>query len=653
MSEIDWATREANRTLTRLLPRLDPLLAQAPEERALFVERLQRRFKALFVRLLELYGREYDFFWYLERILMTIARAHVARSPDLRALDRRREADEEWLLDHRHIGAVCYVNRFAHDLQGLRRRLPYLRELGITYLHLMPLFRSPPGDNDGGYAVSSYRELEPAIGTMEELQALATDMREQGISLVLDFVLNHTADDHPWALAARRGDPDAQAFYFMFDDRRGPERYLPMLREIFPERGGDAFVWRDDVKGRSGGKYVWSTFYPFQWDLNYRNPAVFDAILGEMMFLANQGVEVLRLDAVPFLWKAVGTTCENQPEAHLIVQALNAATDIAAPALTFKSEAIVHPDEVARYVDPSECHLSYNPLFMVLLWEALATRDTRLMRHCLSQRHATTHGTTWINYVRSHDDIGWGFANEDARQLGLDPDGHRAFLNAFYTGRFAGSFARGLPFQENPRTGDCRICGTTASLAGVEHALATGDERECEYAIRRVLLFHGLIMTIGGIPLIYLGDEIAQLNDYGFAQGAGGSADARWVHRPFYADERLAKARRDRTSPEGRVLAGLQRLIQIRKREGALSGNALSVLESDDRYLIAFERRYADQRLVVIGNLSEHQVEVASSQSRDIGQDARFVDLLDDHPHPTALTVTVAPYGFHVLKPLS
>lgn len=642
--------------MERLRPRLEALFSGAhAAEWPPFRRRLDERFTALFAALHALYGDRYDFFWHLERILATAARAWIERPADLKDLDARREADPVWFLSNRQVGGVCYVDRFAGDLVGIRASVPYLRSLGLTYLHLMPLFRCPPKENDGGYAVSSYREVRPDLGTMDELADLARDLRAEGVSLALDFVLNHTADDHAWAQRAKAGDPEHQAYYLMFDDRRVPELYLRNLREVFPDRGGDAFTWRPDVAGPAGGKWVWTTFYPFQWDLDYANPDLLDAMLGEMVFLANQGVEVLRLDAVPFLWKELGTNCENRPGAHLVVQALNALTDVACPAVVFKSEAIVHPDEVARYVDPGECHLSYNPLFMVLVWDALATRDTRLMRLCLDTRFRTAAGTSWVNYLRGHDDIGWGFADEDARELGVDGQAHRRFLNDFYTGRFPGSFARGLPFQENPRTGDCRISGTLASLAGLEKAQDEGDARETEFSIRRILMAHGLIATLGGIPLIYLGDELAQPNDYAYRLDPATARDNRWVHRPRFDRPRLARAEAEPASVEGRIFHGIRRLLALRRAEPALAGSDMQVVRLDDRHLIAFLRRDGADRLLVVANLSEHRVAVpAATMLRQAGA-ARFASLTDQGREldaAGAAGLTVEPYGFMVLRPL-
>ncbi len=462
------------------MPRLEARFAGAdPAAWTAFVARLRAHFPRLFRLLLHLYGAHYDFFYHLERILETGAEMWLARPADLKALDARREADQGWFQSQQMLGGVCYVDLFAGNLAGIRAKIPYFRELGLTYLHLMPLFACPAGENDGGYAVSDYRQVNPTLGTMAELAELASELRANGISLVVDFVFNHTSDEHAWAKRALAGDPAYQDFYYMFPDRQMPDAYERHLREIFPDARPGSFTWRPDVN-----RWVWTTFNSFQWDLNYSNPAVFRAMLKELLFLANAGVEVLRLDAVAFIWKQMGTSCENLPEAHTLIQAFNAMVRIAAPGLLFKSEAIVHPDDVAKYISPEECQISYNPLLMALLWEALATREVKLLQASLRHRFRIEPRCAWVNYVRSHDDIGWTFDDGDAGRVGINGYGHRQFLNNFYTGRFPGSFSRGLPFQENPKTGDCRISGSCASLAGLEKALREETAAEVELALQ-------------------------------------------------------------------------------------------------------------------------------------------------------------------------
>src|SRR5512135_531738 len=501
--DVVWFETQSRHTLERLLPRLADHSRMTADQWQAFTQRLNAHFPRLFKLLYRVYGQQYDFFYYLEELLHIAARMWLARSDQLKTLDVAREQNPQWFQSNQMLGGVCYVDLFAGNLNGVRSKIPYFKELGLTYLHLMPLFRCPEGNNDGGYAVSSYREVDPKLGTLDQLRELACELRANGISLVLDFVFNHTSDEHAWALKARSGDREFQDYYRMFPDRTMPDAYERNLREIFPDEHAGAFTYFPDIE-----RWVWTTFHTFQWDLNYANPAVFNAMAEEMLALANVGVEVLRLDAVAFIWKQLGTGCENLPEAHLLIQAFNAVARIAAPAMLFKSEAIVHPDEVVKYIQSDECQLSYNPLLMALLWNSLATREVRLLRLALRERFKLPAGCAWVNYVRVHDDIGWTFSDEDAARLNINGFNHRKFLNDFYTGRFPGSFARGLPFQENPKTGDCRISGTCASLAGLEKALCEETEAEVELAVRRILMIYGIVLTAGGIPLIYLGDEI-------------------------------------------------------------------------------------------------------------------------------------------------
>jgi glycosidase len=567
-------------------------------ERAIFEKRLALYFPSLYYLLTRLYGEREDFPQQMEAILVAAARQYQQRSKALKAHDLRREAAPLWFQSEHMMGAVCYVDRFAGTLQGLREKLDYLKELGITYLHLMPLFKCPPERNDGGYAVSSFREVNPALGTMEELATLAAHMREHDISLVLDFVFNHTSEEHDWALRAKAGDRQYQDYYRMFEDRVIPDQFERTLREIFPEQAPGSFTYNTELK-----KWVWTTFFQFQWDLNYENPQVFCAMMEEMLFLANQGVEILRLDAVPFIWKRIGTNSENLPEAHLIIQAYNLIARIVAPALLFKSEAIVHPRDVKSYIRHDECQLSYNPIMMVCLWDALATRDVRLLTHTMRERFALPAETAWINYVRSHDDIGWGFADEDAAQIGINGDDHRFFLNLFYTGRFPKSFAKGVPFNYNPRTLDMRISGTTASLSGLEKAILHGDHQQIEHAIRRIILIQGITLAAGGIPLIYLGDELATCNDNGYHNDPAHADDSRWLHRP-QMDWSRAQRRNDPATPEGKVYQALKHLIKLRKATPLFANGETQFLNTGSFHVLGFTRH---QDLLVLANFSERE----------------------------------------------
>jgi amylosucrase len=561
-------------------------------------QQFQRRMEEQFPRLESLFTRIYGdspaVADQLASLVDELGESWRARPAELRDLDETREAEPDWFQSNRMLGGVCYVDLYAGDLTGIRERIPYFVELGLTYLHLMPLFLAPTENSDGGYAVSSYRQVNPSLGTMQQLTELAAELRSHGISLVIDFIFNHTSNEHEWAKRALARDPHYEQFYWIFPDREMPDAYEETVREIFPDDHPGSFVQLED------GRWVWATFHSFQWDLDYSNPAVFRAMAGELLFLANIGVDVVRMDAVAFIWKRLGTPSENLPEAHLLLQAFNAVCRIAAPSLLFKSEAIVHPDEVVQYISPEECQLSYNPLQMALIWNSLATREVGLLSQALERRHAISGGTAWVNYVRSHDDIGWTFADEDARELGVDGFDHRRFLNAFYVNRFDGSFSRGAPFQENPKTGDARVSGTTASLAGLE----AGDPE----AVYRIVLAHSIVLSTGGIPLLYLGDEVGQLNDYGQLEVPGQADDSRWVGRPRYPAERYA-SRLDTTTDAGAIYLRLRHLIAVRQATPEFAGGDLTAFGTNNPHVLGYQRTGSfygvPSTVVVLANFAE------------------------------------------------
>jgi amylosucrase len=537
----------------------------------------------------QVYGATTDLTGLLTDLILDAATAAAARPAALRRLDYRREIDPAWFQRSRMIGYVCYADRFAGSLQGVRQHLDYLVELGVTYLHLMPLLRPRDGENDGGYAVADYDAVDPRIGDMADLEALAADLHERGIALCIDLVLNHTAQEHEWARQALAGDHASQDMYLIYPDRTEPDAYERSLPEVFPDLAPGSFTHVPELG------WVWTTFRDFQWDLNYANPAVFRGMLATMLALANRGIDVLRLDAAPFLWKRMGTDCQNQPEAHLLVQAFRALTRLAAPGLVLKAEAIVSPDLLVQYLGGHdqyrpECDLAYDNQLMVMLWSTLATRDVRLAEHALSRRRPAPVPTAWVSYLRCHDDIGWAVSDEDAAAIGLAGFAHRRFLNDFYAGLFPGSFAQGALFQQNLQTGDARISGSAASLCGIRSALASGDPGELTIAIRRLESMYAVVFSFGGIPLIYMGDELALRNDPGWQDDPAHADDNRWMHRPRM-DWAVAARRHDPGSLEGRVFAAIAGLARTRRDLLALrSGGTTEILPVESPAVLAYRR---------------------------------------------------------------
>jgi amylosucrase len=623
-----------------LTERLKPALAArcTPRDADLFLIRLEIYFEDLYLPLIQLYGDRADFHDQFDTLFDQMLDAYVARPEPLRLLDLERQLTLDWFQRQTMVGYVCYTDRFAGTLAGVREQVSYLRELGVTYLHLMPVLKPRPGASDGGYAVMDYRAVNPALGNMADLQALSSELHASGINLCVDLVINHTAKEHEWAQRAMAGEEEYLNYYYTFPDRNLPDAYERTLPEVFPDFAPGSFSWYPEMAG--SGRWVWTTFNEFQWDLNYTNPTVFRAMVDIMFFLANQGVDVLRLDAIPFIWKRMGTNCQNQPEVFLLIGAFRALMRVVAPGVIFKAEAIEPPNCLIPYLGVKttvgkECELAYNNELMVLLWSTLASRKVTLLTDVLHHMPRMLLRSTWIAYIRNHDDIGWAVTDEDAAAVGENGFLHRQFLNEFYNGTFPGSFAKGAFFQYNPVSHDARISGTTASLAGLEQALAKQDDHEIDLAVRRILLLHSAIMTYGGIPLIYMGDELGLFNDSSYLSDSVKAEDNRWMHRPPM-DWTKAKSRHDPTSIVGRIYKGLLGLIAARKSTPALHCFGLiQPMWTDNDHVFALSRRNPRGKLLLLANFHESEQSVKADLLQYGGLVSNVRNLLAEGSPPT------------------
>ncbi|ELX11202.1 amylosucrase Ams [Janthinobacterium sp. HH01] len=552
----------------------DRLLAVLSDDlRPLAAQRLAAAEPVLRRLLAGLYGERADFDAWLGDLMASLGALYAARPPELRALDAQRAAQPEWFLSQRMLGYCAYVQNFGGDLNGVAARIPYLRELGVSYLHLLPFLRPREGENDGGFAVSSFDEVDPALGSNADLDALTAQLRAAGISLCSDFILNHVADDHAWALAAKAGDAGARAMFHVFPDRDMPDRYERTLGQVFPQVAPGNFSFVEALDG-----WAWTTFYPYQWDLNYANPAVFAEMAAALLRLANRGIEVFRLDSTAFLWKREGTNSMNQPEAHQLLQALRAIVDIVAPGVLLKAEAIVPTRELPAYLGSAaapECHIAYHSSLMAAGWVALAEQDTGVLREVIRNTPALPAAATWLSYVRCHDDIGWNVLRAEASADGSGvSDGGAARLARvarFFSGA-EGSYAIGAAFQSTDPNAAHGSNGMAASLTGLQSA-ATEEERAL--ALRRMLLLHGLALSFGALPVLYMGDELAMENDYSYLLRPQHAMDSRWLQRPVFDQQRWKH--RD----EEPMHQALAKLVRIRSCHDALAANAPRALLAD------------------------------------------------------------------------
>ncbi len=583
-------------------------LADLPEHRRTSFWLRARRWWDDLVEGLEVYADPHTV---AGRVLELAATAYAQRADDLHVLDERRLLEPDWFQRPDMVGYAAYTERYAAPgtgLAGVAERVDHLRDLGVTYLHLMPLLKPRPAPNDGGYAVADYRSVRPDLGTMTDLEQLAATLRDSGISLCLDLVLNHVAKEHEWAAAARAGDPHYRDYFYVFDDRGEPDSYEATLPEVFPDFAPGNFTWDRELQG-----WVWTTFNDYQWDLNWANADVFCDMADVILNLANHGVEVLRLDAIAFTWKRKGTNCQNQPEVHRLTQAMRAVARIAAPALIFKAEAIVGPDDLVHYLGRGVHHgkvsdLAYHNSLMVQIWSMLASRDVTLAAHALARIPAIPASTAWITYLRCHDDIGWAIDDGDAAAVQLNGYQHRGFLSRFYTGDFEGSFADGLVFQFNVATGDMRVSGSAASLAGIGSALRSGDRGRLDDAVGRVLLGHALVFGWGGIPVIWSGDEIATLNDPHWDAVPEHAEDNRWAHRPALDWSVVDGLAADPHSPAARVWRGLRTMVAARATLPHLHASVLAhPLPTSAPGVLGVARHHPVGTMVGLYNVTEHE----------------------------------------------
>lgn len=597
-----------------------------------FYTRLGANFYAIHSLFQHLYGQRADFKEQLGKLVNVLAQQYAQRAPHLRAKDLEREKNHDWFMQQKWVGMALYCQGFAGNLASMRERLPYLQELGINLVHIMPLCDCPELENDGGYAVRDFRKVDARNGTMEDLEQLIVAMQQSDMLLTLDVVVNHTSDEHEWALKAKQGDQQYQDYYYMYPDRTLPDMFEAAMPEVFPEQAPGSFTLNPDT-----GKWVMTVFNHYQWDLNYSNPAVFIEMVDIVLFWANKGVDILRLDAVAFLWKKIGSSCQNEREAHLILQLLKDCCQVTAPGVIFIAEAIVAPTEIIKYfgedaINAKECEIAYNATFMALLWDAVATKQTVLLTKGVEDLPEKLDRATWLNYVRCHDDIGLGFSDKAIIEAGFDPVSHRRFLVDYYTGRYPESNARGFAFGVNKKTGDARISGALASLAGLETALATQDPSAIENAMMTIILLHNLIMSFGGIPLIYYGDAVGTLNNDSYLQDENKMHDNRWVHRPTLDWEVMA-LRSEPGTVQQRLFSQIKQLIAIRKEISAFADlNNRELITLENPHLFAFHRFVQTgmhSKVVVVANFdtSPQSVPLQSFRQKGLFKGAVLTEL--------------------------
>ncbi len=561
-----------------------------------YIKRFDERYDELKWLYCELYNNNMGAFDWLCDSLYGY---YQERNTELKKLDRQRVKNPDWYKQNDLLGMMMYTNAFAGTLKGVKEKLPYVKSCGVNYLHFMPLLESPKGRDDGGYAVADFRKVKPELGTMEDLEDLTAECHRQGISCCLDFVMNHTSEDHEWARAARQGDPVARSRYFFYDDWFVPNIYEETVPEVFPTTAPGNFTWINDCN-----QVVMTTFYPYQWDLNYANPMVFNDMVGNMLYMANRGIDVIRLDAVPYIWKQIGTNCRNLPQVHTLVRMMRIISEIVCPGVLLLGEVVMEPSKVVPYfgtVDKPECHMLYNVTTMASTWNTIATKDVGLLKRQMDQVCALPKDYVFLNYLRCHDDIGWGLDYDWLAQFGIDEVAHKKFLNDYFTGKGYNSDSRGELYNDDPRLGDARLCGTTASLSGLEAGQYEANADKIDQAIACDLMLHGYLLAQSGIPVLYSGDEIGQTNDYSYKNDPDKCADSRYLHRGNFPWDKVEK----KDPVAMKIFDALRHMEDVRASHDVFSCNAnVYTIETGCASVLGIVREYAGHELRAFFNFS-------------------------------------------------
>lgn len=567
----------------------------------IFVQRMEKHQDELRWLYMELYGNDAMYAELCEQM----HDYYLKRSTELKKRDIKKEKNPDWFKEKEMLGMMLYIDNFAGNLKGVEKKLAYLKECNVNCLHLMPFLDTPKGKSDGGYAVADFRKVRPDLGTMKDLARLTEKCHENGMNVCMDFVMNHTSEEHEWAKHARAGEGEYMSRYFFYDNGDIPARYEETVPQVFPTTAPGNFTWLPEI-----GHYVLTTFYPYQWDLNYRNPRVFNEMMYNFLFLANQGMDIIRIDAVPYIWKELGTSCRNLKEVHTIVRMMRMIAEIVCPSVILLGEVVMEPEKVVPYfgtVEKPECHMLYNVTTMATTWNSIATRDIRLLKKQMDIVSRLPKQCTFLNYLRCHDDIGWGLDFATMKQWGMEEPSHKRYLNDYFTGKIAGSISRGELYNDDPVTQDARFCGTTASMCGIEAAGFEGNAEKMQTAIQEDLMLHAYMLTQSGIPMLYSGDELGQVNDYSYKDDAEKASDSRYLHRGAFLWE-LADKRKDLSTVQGQLFQMLNRLEQIRRQENVFSQEAeVYTYDVHNDSILGILREYKGERFIALFNFSESE----------------------------------------------
>lgn len=605
-------------------------------------EIFETRLKHHIDELREIYMYLYDSEERFQSLCKNMRYFYEQRSEQLKKSDQEREKNRDWYRKNDMIGMMLYVDNFAGNLSGVCEKISYFQKTNINYIHLMPFLESPKEKSDNGYAVSDFGKVNKKFGTIKDLVSLIQKCHESGIYVSMDFVMSHTSDEHEWAKKAREGQKEYQDRYYFFDNYSMPALYERTMSQVFPTTAPGNFTWIRELQN-----YVMTTFHPYEWDLNYANPIVFHEMMNHFLYLANCGIDIMRIDAISYIWKEINTPCRDLPQAHMLIRAMRIISEIVCPGVLLLGEVETEPQKAVSYfgtADKPECHMLSNTTGMATIWNTVATRDTRLLKNHLDFFAKLPRDFIFLNHLRCHDEIRWKLDYRSLQSWGMEEVPHKKYLNDFFTGKVKESFSKAELYNESLYFNDARVCATTASLCGMEKALEEKDEKKLQMAVSLDTMLHALLFMQSGIPILYSGDEIGQLNDYSYKQDEKKKKDCRWVYRGKMDWQTVDKLEKEKTA-FGQIFENLQKLKEMKKREKVYDADAkFYTIPTWDDSLLCLVREKEKDKVIGLFNFSEKKKTAWIDEQDDLYRDIYTDEVV------RASAISLEPYQFLFLK---
>lgn len=546
---------------------------------SLYVQRYNRHIDELKWLYMELYSNESM----LSELCYQIHNFFIERDEGLKNRDVTRENNPDWYRKSKMTGMALYIDHFADTIKGVEQSIEHLQKCNINYVHFMPFFETTRYRTDDQYAITDFRKTMEKIGKIEDLCHLTKLCHEKSINVSVDFIMNRTSNEHEWAKKAMHGDVE----------------YM--------------------------NRYVTKTDHSYEWDLNYKNPRVLNEMMYNYMFIANLGTDLIQINEIEDIWKGESQNCSKVSQIHTIARIMRIISEIVCPGVLLLGNVKNDMKNAITYFgedEKPEFHMVYQKTFMNEVWNSVATRNVKLLQTKLDVINKYPKEYVFVNYLRNHEKLNWNLDYDFLyKNQKINQKMHREYLNEYFLGRTGYSNSRGEVENNSDNSEKICFCGTTASMCGLEKAIDENNKKEINQAIKLEIMLYAYLFIQSGIPVIYSGDEIGQMNDYSYKENRDKMRDIQNVCRGKFDWSKAVKVV-DEYSIEGKIMRGLNKIQVVKNRENTFCQIAdVRVVDTKNNSVICIAREFAGEKILGIFNFSEHEKIVNIDEEEGIYED--------------------------------